>query len=282
MGLPCELVYYRWMPSSSLTIRPPLVSGYFYPGSPEQLSRQVDLFFEKVKSVDTDGEVHGLVAPHAGYQYSGQVAASGYSTLPRHLKRFFIIAALHNRVEQFFKFALPGVDAFSTPLGVIPVSSISGELLKNPIFSEVPQAHESHVIEVHLPFLQHMFKNFEIIPVITGSTGTVDISEAAELIAPYIDDSTALIVSSDLSHYHPYREAVKLDQECLDAFIAIYTSLAERAEACGMPAALVLMHIAKMKSWASKLVQYQNSGDVSGDKSRVVGYGSVAYFTRDN
>lgn len=266
------------MTASSPTIRSPLVSGYFYPAGPGELSKQVEHFFSKAKRVSIEGHVRGLVAPHAGYQYSGQVAASGYSTLSRSLRRFFIIGALHNRTDRLFKFALPGVDAFATPLGEVPVSAVANELLKNPVFSEIPEAHESHIIEVHLPFLQHLFQDFEIIPVVTGSTDTRDIAAAAEAISPYIDDTTALIVSSDLSHYHPYSQAVQLDQECLDAFVAMDFARAGHAEACGLPAALILIQIAKSRGWKSSLVQYQNSGDVSGDKSRVVGYGAVAYY----
>ncbi len=280
--IPCvsamKLVYHDSMSISSPAIRPPRVSGSFYPSDPEELSKQIQQFLDRAETVSIEGSVHGLIVPHAGYQYSGQVAASGYATLPRTLKRFFIIGALHNRINRPFRFALPGADAFATPLGEVPVSTAADELLKNPVFSEIPEAHDSHIIEVHLPFLQHMFTDFEIIPIVTGSTNMHDIAAAAGAVSPFIDDSTALIVSSDLSHYYPYSEAVKLDEECLDAFVAMDIMRAQHAEACGLPAALILIQTAKTRRWKSSLVQYRNSGDVSGDKTRVVGYGAVAYY----
>ncbi|NMC62909.1 MAG: AmmeMemoRadiSam system protein B, partial [SAR324 cluster bacterium] len=219
------------------------------------------------------------LVPHAGFAYSGQVAASGYASLPPGIERFVIVASNHSRsVRRSFKFALTEVEAFATPLGIVPVSILNDALRNDSLFSTIPEAHDSHVIEVQLPFLQERYGTFEILPIITGDVNKEDISQLAEIISETVNRKTRIIVSTDLSHYHPYAEACRLDQECLNALTSLNEEKALHCEACGLPGAIMLLKLARILNWKAELIQYQNSGDTSGDKSRVVGYASVAFY----
>jgi len=264
--------------SAAEKVRRPVVAGQFYPASPKELSGVIDEFLAKPANAQIDGRVRALIVPHAGYIYSGQVAAAGFKLLSPKLSRFIILASNHSAAAPYFKFSLGEVDFFQTPLGKVKVSSIRQELLKNNLFSLTPEAQDSHIIEVELPFLQKKYAEFEIMPIVTGWVGSQDIEEAAKLIAPYLDEKTALIVSSDLSHYHPYKRAVELDTACIKALAQIDLEQAAECEACGLPAALILLKIAKEQGWRGKIIEYKNSGDTAGNKAQVVGYAAIAFY----
>jgi len=260
-------------------VRQPVVAGHFYPKDSRELSAQIRNFYDNAVKVEISGEVQALIVPHAGLIYSGQVAASGYAYLPANVERFVIIASNHSRsVRSSFKFALPEVSCFATPLGIVPISILTDALRANSLFSTIPEAHDSHVIEVQLPFLQERYDSFEIVPIITGDLNKQDIQQMAEILSEMLNNKTRIIVSTDLSHYHPYTEATGLDRECIRAFTSQNEEKALRSEACGLPGAIMLLKLARMLNWKAELIQYQNSGDTSGDKSRVVGYASVAFY----
>lgn len=259
-------------------IRPAIVAGQFYPGHAAELTSMIDKFLAKAETASLPAPVQAVIVPHAGYIYSGQVAASGLKALKPNCRRFFILAANHSSHCPWFKLALSGASHFETPLGRVPVSPQSSRLLENQLFSIVDEAHSSHIIEVELPFLQRLFSDFEIIPIVTGDFDMEDIPEAVSAIMPLLDDESAIIVSSDLSHYHPYPEAKRLDAGCIAALADMDCRTALRSEACGLPAAMIMLEIAKQQGWQGKTLQYMNSGDSAGDKSAVVGYAAIAYY----
>jgi MEMO1 family protein len=259
-------------------VRRPAVAGQFYPGSAATLSSTLDTYFAGAKPAPLPGRVRALIAPHAGYIYSGQVAAVGYKSLDRQFKRVFILASNHSQVYKRFAFSVSSAAFFDTPLGRVKVSPIAGELLKNKLFADVEEAQDSHVIEVQLPFLQKILTDFEIIPIVTGWVGTSEINEAAQIISRYVDDQTLIVVSSDLSHYYPYAKAVELDTSCTKALEALDVEKASSCEACGLHAALILLNIARSNGWQGKILDYKNSGDTAGSKDQVVGYSAIAYY----
>lgn len=261
-------------------VREPVVAGTWYPGTSEELNRTVSGYLRDAENKHL-GSVRALIVPHAGYVYSGQVAAEGYAQLVEDYKTVFIIGSNHNSKAPYFKLSVPNVTHYKTPFGDVKVSGITKKLLTDPFFSSVPEAHDSHVVEIQLPFLQTILSDFEIVPIITGAVNAEDISHLAELIREYSDETTLLVVSSDLSHYHPYEEAVSLDQACISSIESQDIPASAGCEACGLPAILMLLEISANEGWGSQLIEYKNSGDVSGSTDSVVGYSSIAFFEED-
>ena len=260
------------------TVREPVVAGQFYPSDKRKLRTGVHGFLEQVKPAGLKGDLRALIVPHAGYVYSGQVAAYGFKQIKQKYSRAFILASNHNAHSGPFRVSVAGVDFYKTPLGLVKVSSVAQELLADPLFTYVPAAHATHVIEVELPFLQTINPDIEIVPIVTGSLSEQDTKKVAALISRYLDNESLLVISSDLSHYHPYNDAVLLDKSCIKALAAKDSRLFSACEACGLPAAKILMQIATERGWQGAVLNYRNSGDVSGDKTRVVGYSSIAFY----
>jgi AmmeMemoRadiSam system protein B/AmmeMemoRadiSam system protein A len=261
-------------------IRSPKFSGTWYPGSKSSLSNNIDDYFDNVKKQDI-GNINALIVPHAGYTYSGQVAAHGFYQLQDKYNKVFIIGSNHNANAPYFTFSVPNYTHYKTPLGEVRVSEITRDLLKNDLFENVKEAHETHIVEIELPFLQKKLSDFEIIPIVTGNTNFNDLKKACELISKYIDEQTLIVISSDLSHYHTYDQAVSLDTECIKNIENQDIDNVKNCEACGLSAILILLEISKSKNWKAKIIEYKNSGDVSGDKSRVVGYSSIVFYEED-
>ncbi|MBN1502707.1 AmmeMemoRadiSam system protein B [Candidatus Woesearchaeota archaeon] len=261
-------------------IREPVVAGTWYPGTESGLSSTIEEYFSKAKQEELEG-IKALIVPHAGYVYSGQVAAQAFNQLQKDYTKVFIIGANHNADAPYFKFSVPEATHYKTPLGEVMVSSITKELLKNDLFKYVPEAHLSHIIEIELPFLQKRLSKFEIIPIVTGYVELGDIIQAAQLISKYLDEDTLIVISSDLSHYHTYEEAVNLDNECIKSVEKQDFQNTAKCEACGLSAILILLEISKEKDWKAKIIDYKNSGDVSGEKTRVVGYSAIAFYQED-
>ena len=264
-----------------VAVRQPRVAGTFYPASPSELSNAVEAFLKSSPQEHVDGPIRALIVPHAGYVYSGQVAARGYNLLSQQYRRVIIVASNHYGGGPPFKFSVSGASHYETPLGRVRVSEIAGELLKNDLFSYVPEVHSTHIIEVQLPFLQKILREFEIVPIVTGRASDNELAAVAELISRHLDQETLLIVSSDLSHYHPYDKAVELDRRCIDAVEAQDLGKAAGCEACGLPSIMILLQIAREKGWRSRIIDYKNSGDTAGTKDRVVGYSSIVFWQED-
>lgn len=278
-------------------IRDPAVAGLFYPSEPDVLARTIDGYLAKA-TTSRNGTLKALICPHAGYPYSGPVAASGFRLLRgTHFGTVIVLGPSHYALLDAASVA--DADIYRTPLGDVPISATARQLGRARPFALEPRctvqrpdwAAQSprplpppdtdradtweHADEVELPFLQKTLPSFSAIPVVMGD---VDPAQAARALSPFVTDDTLLVVSSDLSHYHPYPEAQRLDRSCVDAICALDIRKMENEEACGRIPILTLMHIAKERGWHPQLLDLRNSGDTSGDKSRVVGYAAIAFY----
>lgn len=274
-----------------LAVRQPAVAGQFYPEQPVELRRMVEQFLAEATEPQLQGEVVALVAPHAGYIYSGKVAAYSYALLKgRKFDRVVVIAPSH--FESFpFNSVFSG-DAYVTPLGKVPVDKeFASQLAKmNPLIQLSSRGHAptqqqgEHALEVQLPFLQCTIGDFKLVPIVMGDQ-TYEIERALGVaLAKMVKGTNTLIVaSSDLSHYHPYEEASTIDHKTLKAieewdYLSMSQNFARRVwEACGGgPIVATMIAAERMGATQAKLLKYANTGDVTGDHSRVVGYGAVA------
>jgi MEMO1 family protein len=267
-------------------IRPPAVAGTFYPADAKELGKMVDGFLAQAASPPLN-DVLALVAPHAGYIYSGPVAAYSYALLKgRKVSRVVVIAPSH--YEAFGFSAVYNGAAYATPLGQVPVDrAFAAGLAKiSPLIklSDAGHGPREHALEVQLPFLQRVLGNFQVVPIIMGDQG-YDASRALGLaLAKLIRGSDTLIVaSSDLSHYHPHAEAVKLDHKTLHAieewdYLNMSRNFGLRVwEACGGgPIVAAMIATERLGGTKAQVLKYANSGDTTGDRNQVVGYGAIA------
>ena len=257
-------------------VRPAAVSGMFYPEAPDELRQMVCTLLQDARGAKVRGKIRGLVSPHAGYIYSGIVAAAGYKQIDSSTQTIILIGPSHR--VPLRGASVPEVQAYRTPLGEVRLARLAPTLLGSPGFECVPEAHRSeHGLEVQLPFLQVTLKRFEIVPILTNSS---DPKALATTLAPHIGDDTLVVASTDLSHYYSYETAVGLDRICTTAICKCNFSDMSLCEACGKQAVLTLMNIARIKGWQGVLIDYRNSGDTAGDKNRVVGYASIAFVDR--
>ncbi|MDY6857349.1 MAG: AmmeMemoRadiSam system protein B [Thermodesulfobacteriota bacterium] len=269
-------------------IREPAVAGAFYPSDPALLRVQIKDFLSNVKKERFDGRIVALISPHAGYMYSGQVAAFGYKLLEgSDFSRVIVIAPSH---RAYFKGAsVYNKRGYRTPLGVVPIDEdLSNEIIaKDSMIGYHPQAHISeHSLEVQVPFLQVVLKEFKLVPIVMGSQDFNTSNLLSEALVKTIKDEKVLIIAStDLSHFHHYDKAVHLDNIVLkhiEAFDPEGLSQAldkGRCEACGGGPVITAMLIArKLGANKTRVLRYANSGDMTGDKSRVVGYASALLY----
>lgn len=261
---------------TGVKVRLPAVAGMFYPAGPKELRHMVLALLKDARGVDIPGKILGLVSPHAGYIYSGIVAAAGYRQIAQSTRTVILLGPSHR--VPLRGASIPEVEAYRTPLGEVRLARLASTLRKLPFFQAVPEAHErEHSLEVQLPFLQVVLKDFKIVPILTNHA---DPKTLATILAPHVDGDTLILASSDLSHYHPYESAVALDRICTGAISNAKFSDMPLCEACGKQAVLTLMHIAEIKGWRAQLIDYQNSGDTAGNKNRVVGYASIGFVER--
>jgi len=256
-------------------VRFPVVAGQFYPAEEAKLAKTVQQFLKEGKGAQVSGRVRGLIAPHAGYIYSGPIAASGYRQIDPATRTVIVLAPSHHIGAA--RATIMDVDCYRTPLGDIPLSPIAATLRKQDLFSPMPSMdQEEHSLEVQLPFLQEMLKIFELVPI---TIGQADPRPIARALLPYIDDNTLIVASSDLSHYYPYEKAKLLDASCTKAITALDLGKVAESEACGKIPIMVLIEIARQKGWQAKLIDCRNSGDTAGPPDQVVGYASIAFFS---
>ena len=268
-------------------LRKSVIAGSWYPGAPSILRRDIENYFDLVPDLELEGEVVGLIAPHAGYIYSGQVAANVYKLIRGKKYDVVIVIGPSHRV------AFHGVSIFSkggyeTPLGIVPVAEELAEKIKilSKTVVDIPEAHfQEHSVEIQLPFLQVALSDFSFIPLVMGDQNANTCQELAEAIYKASHGKKILIVgSSDLSHFYNYNMAKKMDAVVLrhlkdgDAVGLLANLENGSAEACGGGPIVVVMLVAHMMN-ANKahLLKYANSGDVTGDKSSVVGYAAAVY-----
>lgn len=261
---------------SALRIRPPAVAGMFYPGNHATLGAAVHALLTDIPP--TSGTPpKALIVPHAGYIYSGPVAATAYAQLmpvEAAIHRVVLLGPVHR--VPVHGLALPDVDAFDTPLGRIPLDKAICDKLKTlPQVCVSTAAHaEEHSLEVHLPFLQTILEDFTLVPLAVGNASAEDVAGVLE--AAWGGDETLIVVSSDLSHYMPYSAAQALDAETCQRVLAFDTHIGH-TEACGATPIRGLLKAAQRHGLQPRLLDLRNSGDTAGDKMRVVGYASFAF-----
>lgn len=273
------------------TVRQPAVAGQFYPARPKTLRDTVQAFLDNVPAFDAlpgigaderAVSIRAIIAPHAGYPFSGPIAASAYAQvalLRQSVRRVLLIGPAHRAPLQGL--GASSAAAFSTPLGQVHLDGDAVEsLLRLPFVHTHNQAHApEHALEVQLPFLQTVLDDFTLVPLVTGPCAAGDVAAALE---PFAGDSHSLIVvSSDLSHYHPYAEARELDRRTARRIEALQPLAA--TEACGRYAINGLLHLARQRQWQARTVDLRSSGDTEGPRDRVVGYGAFIFeeFARE-
>jgi MEMO1 family protein len=270
------------------TIRKSAIAGSWYPGKSSTLKRDIEKYFGSVKDLNLTGEIVGLVAPHAGYIYSGQVAAYAYKlVLGKRYDAVVIVGPSHR--AAFHGVSILGEGGYETPLGVVPIDKHLARDIKK--FSKtvdiIPAAHlQEHSLEIQLPFLQVALGEFSFVPLVMGDQNADTCYDLAEAIYSAAQNRKILIVgSSDLSHFHNYTTASQLDAIVIkhlqdgDASGLLKSLDREICEACGGGPIAVTMLVAKrLGAGNSQLLKYSNSGDVTGDKSSVVGYASAAFY----
>jgi AmmeMemoRadiSam system protein B/AmmeMemoRadiSam system protein A len=269
-------------------IRESILAGSWYPGDPKRLRQDVETYLEKASAADLQGQLVALIAPHAGYSYSGQVAAYAYKLLEhRKFETVVIIAPSHR--AYFSGVSVYDRGGFRTPLGVVPLDAELVRALEERDhrirYVAEAQARE-HSVEIQLPFLQVVMPGFKLVPLIMGDQSFASCQWLGEAVADTIGKKSVLVVAStDLSHFHPYQDAKKLDQVVLDKVNAFDPrGLSEnlqsgKCEACGGGPVVTAMLIArKLGANKSQVLRYANSGDVTGDRSGVVGYMAAAVW----
>lgn len=273
--------------------RQPAVAGAFYPADARELARTVDDLLAKAAPPALPTAPVALVVPHAGYMYSGGVAAHAYALLKgRKYERVVVISPSH--VDAFGFAAIYDGDAYVTPLGAVPVDKAFAARLarSGPGLQLSSRGHETrgergeHALEVQLPFLQRVLGEFRLVPIVMGDQRYEACRALGVALAKAIEGSDTLIVaSSDLSHFHRYEDAVRLDRRVLKAIEEWdYYTMARNFEmnaweACGGgPIVAAMIAAERLGARQAKLLRYANSGDVTGDRSQVVGYAAVAFF----
>ncbi len=260
-----------------MMIRYPAVAGQFYPAQAQQLAGDIHGYIDAAHPAEGGGACRGLIVPHAGYMYSGPVAAEGYALLS-HLNQdvaydVIILAPSHH--VYFQGAALPEADVFRTPLGDVAVAKTAELLAASTSVFVSGQAHAlEHAIEVQLPFLQVALKNFSIIPLVLGE---VDCARLAREIVALNLPHYLVIASSDLSHYDPYDVAVEHDHATINLIMKGKGDQLTGDDACGFMAVRTLLSVAHLAGWNARPLSYENSGDTAGDKTAVVGYAAISF-----
>jgi len=258
-------------------IRKAAVAGRFYPASPEELRSDVEKYLAAAAPPSVPPSVNILIAPHAGYVFSGAVAASAYARASRSARTVILIGPSHHK--RFDGVHVTGARYYETPLGRVEVNrEINEKLSKHPLCLRAAGAEESeHCLEVQIPFLQVILGEgkFTIVPLITGNVGA---KAVAEMLLPFIDDTTMVVASSDLSHYQPQRDARDIDDATISTVIS--GNAEGFMEACGETAIRVVMEIAAKRGLAAELIDARTSYETApeyGDPHRVVGYAAIAF-----
>jgi hypothetical protein len=254
--------------------RPPAVAGLFYPDDPEALRRAVDGFVAAAPDAD-EAPPKALIAPHAGYVYSGPVAASAYAPLRAargRVERVVLLGPAHR--VPLRGLALPAAGRFATPLGTVPLDREAAEralALPQVRRDDAPHALE-HSLEVQLPFLQRVLGAFSLVPFAVGDASADDVAEVIELL--WGGPETLVVVSSDLSHYHDYATARRLDAETARAIEALRPDALGPDSACGRVPIRGLLVVARRRGLRVRTVDLRSSGDTAGPRDEVVGYGA--------
>ncbi|WP_332674815.1 AmmeMemoRadiSam system protein B [Aromatoleum sp.] len=262
---------------ATASIRPAAVAGQFYPDNPQVLQAQIGEMLSAAVPLEMVSSPKALIVPHAGYVYSGPVAATAYATLGslRDTVRHVVLLGPAHRVPVA-GFALPAAQFFSTPLGLVPLSHSDWRMLRerpDVVVDDRPHAFE-HSLEVQLPFLQTVLDSFELTPLVVGNASPAAVADV--LTQLWGGPETLIVISSDLSHYHPYSHAQATDRGTVGQILKMRAQL-DHEQACGATPVNGLIQAASQQGLEPQLLDLRNSGDTAGDRARVVGYASVAF-----
>ncbi|MBN2079555.1 MAG: AmmeMemoRadiSam system protein B [Spirochaetes bacterium] len=267
--------------------RRPAVAGSFYPSDPDRLGAMIDACLEEASGTVDPGDPLGVISPHAGYIYSGPIAAFAFRRLNPKVARAVVLAPSHR--GRFNGAAIVPEGCYETPLGDVAIDGdISGALASLEHFTTLREAHElEHSLEVQLPFLQKVLTQFTIVPIIIGTTDLAMCREIAKGLGGVLSGDgvkTAIVISTDLSHYHPYDAAKVLDRRFIEAVASMDESRVKeaiasgRAEACGEGPVIAGMALCKaMGATKAEVLKYANSGDTAGGRDQVVGYFAASF-----
>ena len=258
------------------TVRPAAVAGTFYPGEPAALAAEVSSYLAQAE-VPAARAPKAIIAPHAGYMYSGLVAASVYARLKPlagRVRRVVLLGPAHRVWVQGA--AVPSAGAFASPLGEVALDREAIDSLRGFPFVEVSdRAHaQEHSLEVHLPFLQAVLGRFALVPIVVGDASPSEVARILEAL--WGGEETLVVVSSDLSHYLPYDAARRRDRDTARAILDLEATLVPE-EACGAAPINGLLTLARMRGLRVEGIDLRNSGDTAGGRDRVVGYGAFAF-----
>ena len=258
-------------------VRPPAVAGRFYPSDPIELRQLITGLFAEVPPA-TGLAPKALIAPHAGYPYSGPIAASAYAQLipaRDQIKRIILLGPSHYVAVQGL--ATSSAEAFATPLGVVPVDVEAVRQVRLlPQVRELDEAHaQEHSLEVQLPFLQTVLGDFTLVPLAVGDASADDITQVLDLL--WGGPETRIVISSDLSHYQDFQTARRLDRATAEAIEALKPGGIGEERACGRMPICGLLQAARSHGLRARTLDLRNSGDTAGPRDRVVGYGAFVF-----
>lgn len=270
-----------------MRIRHQQVAGYFYPAEKDKLQKDIELMLQSAKSNKSFEKIFGIIAPHAGYIYSGKTAAFVYNLLKdKNYKTVIVISPSH--AEYFPGISIYDGEAYETPLGLVEIDQqMVNKLVENSkiIFRGIQGHRKEHALEVQIPFLQSVLKEFKIVPIVMGDQSKMFVDELAEKISKIVDDETLVVASSDMSHFYSSDEADRLDSVVEKRindfdFDQLLLDLDDHeCEACGGGPIVAMMKAASLKSITNSLViNRSDSSDITGDKSEVVGYLSAVVY----
>jgi MEMO1 family protein len=256
-------------------IRRPAVAGSWYTDDKTALSGEIDRYLAGAGNENLN--VKAVIVPHAGYMFSGQTAANSFRQIAPETKKVIILGTAH-------RYPLKGAcvmdyNYYDSPLGKVKISGDIKNLLKEKnVVSILAADLEEHSIEIEIPFLQRVLKDFEILPIIVGS---VNPDEFSRLLEKYSCDKTVIVCSVDLSHFHGYKQATELDNYSINSILELNSDNIHSAEIDSPYAVMALIELAKKKNWKTKLLDYKNSGDIIKDRSSVVGYAAIIFYEEE-
>ncbi|MBK7631381.1 MAG: AmmeMemoRadiSam system protein B [Ignavibacteriales bacterium] len=270
-----------------MRIRHQQVAGYFYPAEKEKLQKEISSLLHSAKPAKTFNNIFGIISPHAGYVYSGKTAACAYNLLKdKSYKTVIVISPSHT--EYFPGISIYDGDAYETPLGIVEIDKeITDKLVEHTklIFRGKQGHRKEHALEVQIPFLQSVLKDFKIVPIVMGDQSKLFVDELAVKISEVVEDEILVVASSDMSHFHSAKEADKLDsvvEKNINEFNfenLLIDLDKNNCEACGGGPIAAMMKAASLKDINNSFIlDRSNSGDVTGDKSEVVGYLSAVIY----
>ncbi len=258
-----------------MKVREPKFAGSWYSSDPKHLSDEIDTYLADVEYLNLNTKA--IIVPHAGYMFSGRTAAHAFKQIKKDTSKVIILGTAH-------RYPLKGLcvieyDYYNSPLGEVKVSE-DVKLITNEkeVYSIKEADTDEHSIEIEIPFLQKVLSNFEILPIIAGKTNP---NLFADLLEKYSTNKTVIVVSVDLSHFHGYNEAVKLDNFSINSILELESSNIKNAEIDSPYAIEAIIELAKRNKWKTKLLDYKNSGDIISDRRSVVGYSAIIFYEQE-